>query len=143
VCSSCYDHFHAPLTLTSEWQQYTLAWGRLQQQGFGDAETSVSPAQLYAIQFQWDEGQAFDLWLDDVAFTTTSREAGSGGAGGNGGGAGVEEPATDLSSLRLSGGGCTLGSPENGAWRGVALLILGGALVRARRRRRSQRRAEP
>jgi len=135
VCSSCYDHFHAPLTLTSEWQQYTLAWGRLQQQGFGDAETSVSPAQLYAIQFQWDEGQAFDLWLDDIAFTTTSREADSGGAG-------AEEPATDLSSLRLSGGGCTLGSPAGSTWRSVALLMLGGALVRARRKRRSRRGAE-
>ncbi len=137
VCSSCYDHFHAQLSITSEWRQYTLSWNELQQQGFGDEETNINRSQLYAIQFQWDDGQTFDLWLDDVAFTTAGSEVGAGGASGAAGGGGVEEPAPDLRSLRLRGGGCdcSLDSTGRGAWRGIALLLLGGALLRARRKR--------
>src|SRR5690606_17290411 len=36
VCSNCFDHFGADITLGTDWRRYTFTWWQLAQQGWGD-----------------------------------------------------------------------------------------------------------
>ena len=133
LCSSCYDHFQAPFTPSSEWKQYTFSWKDLKQLGFGEMQPNVCASGLYALQFQWSGAAPFELCLDDIAFT---RATGSGG----------DEPSTPATSP--SGGGCGCHFEDGGADLPAAelgLLALAGASLRRRRHhaeRRSQRGAQ-
>jgi hypothetical protein len=68
VCTKCDDHFGTNITLTEEWQQFTLKFNELKQQNFGDPQPAVTPSALYAIQIQVGTKVTFDVWIDDVAF---------------------------------------------------------------------------
>ncbi|WP_159397264.1 hypothetical protein [Sorangium cellulosum] len=63
----CFDHFHTSVPLTSDWKHFKVPVGCLVQTGYGLFE---APAQdrIQAIQFSFGPGQAFDFWIDDVAF---------------------------------------------------------------------------
>ncbi len=71
VCSSgCWNHFGQDLTLSEEWQQYTIKFADLKQQaGWGDPRPATLAAQ-HAMSLDWSisAGQDFDIWIDDVAF---------------------------------------------------------------------------
>lgn len=123
LCTSCYDHFQAAFTPSSEWKRYTFSWKQLKQLGFGEAKPNVCAADLYALQFQWSGSQPFELCLDDVAFTQA---------------AGSEEETPGGVSPRGGGCGCRLPAPNTGTpAAGVALLAV--ALTTALRRRRRVR----
>jgi endoglucanase len=132
ICGGCYDHFHTDFTVSSEWEPVTVTWGELQQGGWGDAEPNVDSAALYAIQFQYNAGQSFELWLDDLAFTRAS--LGEAGAGGVAGAGGRPEPSPREISAR---GGCACGvgrRTSSGSWLGLA--IAAWLVKRGRRRAR-------
>jgi endoglucanase len=69
VCNSaCWNHFGQDLTLTSDWQQYTVKFADLKQQdGWGDPRPATLAAQ-HAMSLDWSvtAGQDFDIWVDDV-----------------------------------------------------------------------------
>ncbi len=72
VCSECFNDFGADLTLTEEWQQFTIPFNRMKQlAGWGNPQkSSIEPATLYGIQFQVnDKGQPYDICVDNIAFT--------------------------------------------------------------------------
>lgn len=131
LCSGCYDHFQAPFTPTEDWQRYTFSWKQLKQQGFGDVLPNVCASNVLALQFQWPPNAAFELCLDDVAFTTST---------------GTVDPyppdATAGSALKVGGGGCACRSggsvPPGSSW----WLALVGPLGWAWRRRASSARAQ-
>jgi MYXO-CTERM domain-containing protein len=128
LCSGCNDHFQATFTPSSEWKQYTFTWSELEQLGFGDTQPSVCAAGLFAIQFQWVAGAAFELCIDDVAFTTPEGTAGP---------APTDPVTPGAPSYRAGGGGgCGCGLPGAGAPASsvTALLAALGALVIRRRR---------
>lgn len=68
VCTVCLDPPARPLTLSSNWTQYTIPFDSLHQQGYGmPPETALYTKALYVIIFHVDPGCAFDLWLDDIS----------------------------------------------------------------------------
>ncbi len=72
VCGACSNDFGMMLSLSEEWQKFIVPFGALRQEsGWGNPRPrSVSPEAVFAIQFAVNEkGKAFDVWVDDLAFT--------------------------------------------------------------------------
>lgn len=72
VCGACSNDFGMMLSLDEEWQKFIVPFGALRQEsGWGNPRPrSVSPEAVFAIQFAVNEkGKAFDVWVDDLAFT--------------------------------------------------------------------------
>ena len=72
ICTECFNDFGADLTLTDDWQQFTLPFTAMKQiKTWGSPHPdSIDPATLYGIQFQVnDKGQKFDIWIDELQFT--------------------------------------------------------------------------
>lgn len=71
ICSQCFNAFGTDFELTTEWEQYTVAFGEMQQEpGWGSPRPAgLDPTTLYAIQFQVSSpGAHYDFWVDDIAF---------------------------------------------------------------------------
>lgn len=72
VCTECFNDFGMDLTLSEEWQQYTIPFFALKQMpGWGSPKRmSVDASALYGIQFQVAEpGATYDIWVDQLRFT--------------------------------------------------------------------------
>ena len=72
VCTECFNDFGVDLTLTNEWQQFTVPFSAMKQlKGWGSPRPSgIDPKTLYGIQFQVnDKGSKFDIWVDEIQFT--------------------------------------------------------------------------
>jgi endoglucanase len=72
VCGACSNDFGMVISLSEEWQKFIVPFGALRQEsGWGNPRPrSVSPEAAFAIQFAVNEkGKAFDVWVDDLAFT--------------------------------------------------------------------------
>jgi endoglucanase len=72
ICTECFNDFGADLTLTDQWQQFTIPFSAFKQlKGWGSPHPDgVDPATLYGIQFQVnDKGQPFEIWVDEIQFT--------------------------------------------------------------------------
>ncbi|WP_438023374.1 hypothetical protein [Sorangium sp. So ce233] len=64
----CYDHFHEQVALADDWKHFKVPAECLRQGGFGDQFDAPAMDQLWGFYFSFDAGQAFDVWIDDVAF---------------------------------------------------------------------------
>jgi len=72
ICTECFNDFGADLTLTDEWQQFTLPFSAMRQlKGWGSPRGSaIDPTTIYGIQFQVnDKGADYDIWVDEIEFT--------------------------------------------------------------------------
>jgi hypothetical protein len=72
VCGHCANDFGMDLTLSEEWQKYTVPFSALRQQaGWGNPRPrGLDTSAVYALQFQVSEkGKKFDVTIDDIAFT--------------------------------------------------------------------------
>jgi len=79
MCTACYNDFGINLTLTEEWQHYTVPFSALKQErGWGSPHPkSIDASQIFAFHFQVnDKGKPFDIWVDDIAFTGCAAAAG-------------------------------------------------------------------
>ncbi|WP_437731240.1 hypothetical protein [Sorangium sp. So ce1335] len=68
AAGECYDHFYRSVTLTDDWKHFKVPAECLEQAGFGKQFDALLLDQLWGVYFSFDKGQAFDLWIDDVAF---------------------------------------------------------------------------
>jgi endoglucanase len=71
-CSDCFNDFGADLTLTEEWQQFTIPFHAMKQmKGWGSPHPDgIDAKTLYGMQFQVNEkGGKFDIWVDEIEFT--------------------------------------------------------------------------
>jgi hypothetical protein len=73
--SDC-ESFDALITLTPDWQQYTLAWADFAQETTNDPASppglTLTGAGIQDIGFYistWSEVETLDVWLDDLEFT--------------------------------------------------------------------------
>ncbi|AGP34002.1 hypothetical protein BE04_46170 [Sorangium cellulosum] len=64
----CDDHFRTIVNLTPCWKYYEVPFADLKQTGWGEQFDAVDVTQLWAIQFRFNSGQKFNIWVDDVAF---------------------------------------------------------------------------
>lgn len=72
VCTDCFNDFGADLELTTTWTKYTVVFSAMSQLGGWGAPhpAALDPGKLYGVQWQINApGVAYDLWVDDVAFT--------------------------------------------------------------------------
>jgi len=64
----CWDDFGTFIDLTQTWTRYTVAWGDLSQEGWGEP-AEFDPLGLLAIVWQAGmSGTEFDVWVDDIRF---------------------------------------------------------------------------
>lgn len=70
VCKTCWNHFGRDINLSTEWQEYEVMFGSLQQAPYwGDPRpSSVTVSKIYGFDFQIAPGQKFDIWVDDIEF---------------------------------------------------------------------------
>lgn len=61
----CSDHFGVSLALGDDWQEYTIEWADLIQQGWG-IPAVFDPGQIIEIQWQVPVAQPFDVQVDEL-----------------------------------------------------------------------------
>lgn len=71
--TACYDHFYADVKLSHTWERYELWFADFRQAGVGKSFPSMDLASMYALELffpgrETASGNAFELWLDDLAF---------------------------------------------------------------------------
>jgi hypothetical protein len=67
--TACYDTLGIDLPkLGTSWQQYQIPFEGLTQRNFGLPRSSVDTTAIYTIEFQFNVGEIFDFWVDDIAF---------------------------------------------------------------------------
>ncbi|MBN2197190.1 MAG: CIA30 family protein [Polyangiaceae bacterium] len=67
--ANCNDAFGHAIDLTSAWQEYSVPFSELTQQGWGyRPPNGFDPTGVLTVQLHVDPGVAFDVWLDDVRF---------------------------------------------------------------------------
>lgn len=65
----CYDTFGVYLTqLDTTWRHYRVPFSGLSQENFGYPADALDTSTLYTVQFNFDSGAIFDLWVDDLYF---------------------------------------------------------------------------
>jgi endoglucanase len=72
VCTECFNDFGADLTLTEQWQKYTIPFATMKQMdGWGNPNPpTINKSKIYGMQWQVnDRGAAYDVWVDDVRLT--------------------------------------------------------------------------
>jgi endoglucanase len=72
TCSECFNDFGADLTLTGEWQKYSISFSTMKQmEGWGAPHPpTVDKSHLFGVQWQVTQpGTSYDVWVDDVRFT--------------------------------------------------------------------------
>ncbi len=72
VCDSCWNHFGKYVTFTTEWQEYQVLFSELrQEEGWGNPRPkSVTPAQIYSLNWKIRPGSTFEFFIDDIQFLT-------------------------------------------------------------------------
>lgn len=70
VCTDCWNHFGKDITLSTEWEQYTVLFSELRQvPGWGQPRpSSVTVDELWGLDWTIGPGRKFDIWFDDVEF---------------------------------------------------------------------------
>jgi hypothetical protein len=68
TCSAgCLDYYATRIVLTSHWSLHEISWRELRQTGWG-TPVRFDPARLFAVEFAFGRGVAFDLYVDDLTF---------------------------------------------------------------------------
>jgi endoglucanase len=70
-CTECFNDFGLDMELTDDWKTYTIPFRTLKQiKGWGSRFDGIDTTAIYGLQWQVnDPGAAFDVWVDDIAFT--------------------------------------------------------------------------
>jgi hypothetical protein len=67
--ADCSDAFGYVIELTDAWQEYSVPFSDLTQQGWGYSPAGgFDPTGVLTVQLHADPRIAFDIWLDDVGF---------------------------------------------------------------------------
>jgi hypothetical protein len=69
TCVVCDHHYLRALTLTTTWQRYTVLFSELSLEPGGDpVPTAFAADGVVSVQFRFNPGSVYDVWIDDVAF---------------------------------------------------------------------------
>lgn len=63
----CGDGWEKGVTLTTDWQFYTIPFSELRQEGYGKMFGYLDLSKITLVRFTWTQGWV-DVWLDDVKF---------------------------------------------------------------------------
>ncbi len=67
TCASSCDAHGKLLVLSGTWQQFTLPFNQLSQEGWG-TPAGWDPSKLVGIQFKVGKDTNFDFWIDEIGF---------------------------------------------------------------------------
>ena len=68
---TCSDDFGSNLTLTGDWQQFTIRLFEMKAVNWSKQNlTAINKAGLYTVHFQASQNTTFDIWIDDISFFT-------------------------------------------------------------------------
>ena len=65
---SCWNHYGAWQTFTTEWAQYTVPFSSLTPRWGESGGTGFDPASVYGVEFEIPVNAIFGLWIDDIGF---------------------------------------------------------------------------
>jgi hypothetical protein len=68
TCTACEDHFQIAVTISAAWQVVDIPFASLAQTGAGDRFPALETSALFALEFTASTSQAFEFWIDDLAF---------------------------------------------------------------------------
>jgi hypothetical protein len=69
LCASCAHHYYKLVQLTTKWQRFTVAFSELVLESGGvPIPTAFKPSGVFSVQFMFEPGLSYDLYLDDLAF---------------------------------------------------------------------------
>ncbi|HKO51074.1 MAG TPA: hypothetical protein VJV79_25370 [Polyangiaceae bacterium] len=69
LCTSCDHHYNTGVSITPAWQRYTIKFSALVlETGTIPEPTMFKPGALISVQFRFAPGQAYEVYLDDIAF---------------------------------------------------------------------------
>ena len=70
VCGTCWNHFGKNIDLTPEWTEHEILFADLKQaDGWGSPRPPhIVAEKLYSMDFSFEGGGEFGIWLDDVSF---------------------------------------------------------------------------
>jgi hypothetical protein len=72
ICTTCFDHWGATITLSSRWTSYTIHWTQLTSGTYGVPNEDFAPTGIFVIQWLFPQGTAtFDIYIDNVEFVTS------------------------------------------------------------------------
>ena len=67
--TACYDEFGVDLSsLGTTWTQYRIPFAGLGQRNFGLQRPALDATAIYSIDFNFNVGEIFDFWIDDISF---------------------------------------------------------------------------
>jgi len=66
--TNCWDHFGLDFTLTTTWQQYTLPFSSLTQQGWGTQFSVFDVSTIYDMEFRHSQNVSYNVWIDNIEF---------------------------------------------------------------------------
>jgi len=67
-CIACGDHFGTAVNLGDMFQTFRLPFAMFKQQGWGKQFPTFDTTKTFTLSFLCGPRQAFDVWIDDVAF---------------------------------------------------------------------------
>jgi hypothetical protein len=66
---ACNGYYGVNLSVGADWQQYVVYYSQLARPPFAIPDgVNFDPAHMIGCEWQVYQGQAFDLWVDDVYF---------------------------------------------------------------------------
>lgn len=104
----------AALSVTPEWTVVTLSWASLAQAA-GSTPVTLDPANITFLNWEIQSADAYNVWVDDVAFVYDSAElpVGTGGAASTGGATSVTGGAPATGGDAPMTGGASTGGTTN------------------------------
>jgi hypothetical protein len=67
--TACYDEFGVDLRqLGTSWTPYRIPFAGLGQRNFGLQRPALDKTAIYSIDFNFNVGEIFDFWIDDISF---------------------------------------------------------------------------
>jgi hypothetical protein len=107
----CYDTHGTWITLTPEWQSYSIKWAGFVQRGFGK-RAALRQGAIMSVQFSFETAELpVDGWFDDIAWEDGSplADLGSGAAGAAGEGGASGEGSAAAAGGSAEAGASTVG----------------------------------
>lgn len=69
ICTSCWDHFGTPVTLSTTWRRYAFLFSSLTTRGWAvPTPAKLDSSKIRGFEFSVQAGVSFSFYIDDLAF---------------------------------------------------------------------------
>jgi hypothetical protein len=68
VSELCYNHFYQDVSASTSWERYAINFADFVQGNSGRIFPAINLSQMYGLEFFFEAGTSFELWIDDLSF---------------------------------------------------------------------------